>query len=288
MFATLNLQIASLSTALDGAVDLSGMPADGRPASGDSPLPFSALLALRTDLPVQQPAASGDFLPDDGKGLPPFGPPKLAEDLRQVPEIETPALPVLTTRQGEEATESPDPELTLALAIPYSAPEAMTTPAPPAVLLPAEKLPSGPTHRAELTPAPPAPATRVSSADNGPPMAIEPELLLARTNQTLNAVTPGTTTAAPELPVLQPLAENLLRDKTLQPAPQNLKPMVVSPDNGTIKLADAPQEVPAAGCRSNHRGAGNRATAGHTGGIDIVRTQRDSHPLADNNFSVQQ
>jgi flagellar hook-length control protein FliK len=193
---------------------------------------------MRTDRAAGQSPAGGEFLPEDGKSLPPFEPPKLADELQQPPDIEISAEP---GSRGVEAVELRDRELSLELAVAYSAAEIPLTDASQVVLLPVDKLPAVAAGAPEFTQKPDGSVNREIALETRPPAAVEARLALAVAAQTQNATAPATQSAGNETPVLQPLAENLLRDKAPHAAPQYAKSLLVAGDEGTIKLTDTSQ-----------------------------------------------
>lgn len=214
MFATLNLQLTSLNTALDGAVDLRGIPTEGHSNSDGSMLPFAALLALRTDLPSDPELSGGGFLPESGNVLPPLEPPKLPSALSEIGGIE----------------------------LPYAPGDVALTPASEVLTVPGQEIPVRNANQPAMNGAPENPVVGDLRLASRSVPGVEPNLLLAQTATAVDSATPGTATSGTSAPVVQPLAESLLRDKTPAVASQNVNPNVVAIDDNGIKLSDLPHD----------------------------------------------
>jgi flagellar hook-length control protein FliK len=237
MFATLNLQLTSLNTALDGAVDLRGIPTEGHSNSDGGRLPFAALLASRTELSTDPKSSGGGFLPDTGNALPPLGPPKLSNALSEIPEIETPELPAIS---DGDLLVVPDTQLQIEL--PYTPGDIALTPVSEVMLVPGQEIPAPGAKQPAVNRAPEfAPVDDVRLAARSLPR-VEPGLLLAQTATAVDSATPGTATSGTNAPVVQPLAESLLRAKTPAVASQNVNPNVVAVDDNGIQLSDLPRD----------------------------------------------
>lgn len=239
MFATLNLQLTSLNMALDSAVDLREIPTEGHSNSGGSTLPFAALLALRADLPTDPEMSGGGFLPESGNVLPPLEPPRLPSALREIAEIETPELPAIS---DDDLLVVPDPGLQLDIELPYSPGDVALTPVSEVMLVPGQEIPVPNANQPAMNRTPETPIVDdVRLAARSLP-GVEPSLLLAQAATAEDSVTPGTTTSGASAPVVQPLAESLLRDKTAAGASPITNPNVVAVDDNGIKLSDIPRD----------------------------------------------
>lgn len=214
MFATLNLQFTALRTPLDGAIEPTGFPADGHSSGNSRALSFASLMAAEADIQPLQTPLGGEFLPEEGNGLPPLDPPKPADDCELLSDTE-----ITVAADGPEAQ---IPALNIELAVPYAQAKVSLIDPAQVKLLPAGQMPVVATGETELT---------ARTVDGMPDARLIERGLQA-------ASTPATMTAASEAPVVQPLAESLLRDKAPQVMFEATRPVVVPVDDATIKPGD--------------------------------------------------
>ncbi len=240
MFATLNLQITALRTPLDGAIEPSGIPIDGRSAGQAGSLSFASLMAAQTDLQPAQMPVTGEILPEDGNDLPPVVPPKLADEPEPRPETEFSAA---VTRRELDAPDTEMLALNVELAVPYSPARIPLIDPAQATLLPVGQMPAVVAGQPELT------AKTVDAMPGAISLEAEPQADLRQriaatlATQTQAASVPGAVPTemaeGSEAPVVQPLAESLLRDKAPQAIPDAARPVVVPIDDSMIRRSEA-------------------------------------------------
>ena len=240
MLATLNLQLTALRTPLDGAIEPSGIPVDGRSTGDGKPLSFASLMAAQSDIQPVQASVSGETLPEDGNGLPLFEPPQLASETEPQSDIDMSAI---ANRRDVDEHRAEIPALNVELAVPYSpARNPMIDPAQ-VTLLPVEQLPTVVTGKPEPSAKAQDAMPQAISLERNPQAALQNRLAATLAAQAQVASAPATAAGAMaegvEAPVVQSLAESLLRDKAPQMTIEAAKPVVVPVDDATVKLSDA-------------------------------------------------